>query len=79
MPPQNTLQDLRNHLFGTLEALTDESKPPDIERAKAVAQVAGRIIESAKVEVQYCDVTGQMPSGQFFDPKPERPKLLKEK
>ena len=32
---KNTLQDLRDHLFATLEALSDTEKPMEIERAKA--------------------------------------------
>lgn len=50
---QNRIEDLRNHLFATLEGLRDEEKPMDIDRAKAVAQVAQTIIESAKVEAEY--------------------------
>lgn len=36
---KNQLTDLRNHLFATLEALQDDDKPMDIERAKAICQV----------------------------------------
>lgn len=49
---KNKVEDLRNHLFATIEGLLDEEKPLDIERAKAVAQVGSVIIESAKVEVK---------------------------
>lgn len=49
---KNKVEDLRNHLFATLEGLLDPEKPLDIERAKAVAQVSSVIIESAKVEVK---------------------------
>ena len=34
----------------------------DIDRAKAVAQVAGQIIESAKVELKALEITGANPS-----------------
>ena len=50
---KNKIEDLRNHLFATLEALQDEEKPMDIERAKAVAEVAQAVIETAKVEIAF--------------------------
>ncbi|WP_313026701.1 hypothetical protein [Pseudomonas lopnurensis] len=61
---KNKIEDLRNHLFATIEALLDEEKPLEIERAKAVAQVSQQLIESAKVEVKFIEVTGATrPSG----------------
>lgn len=62
------IDDLRNHLFETLEALKDKKNPMDIERAKAIAGVAQVIINSAKVEVQNACVNGGMTSG-FLTPK----------
>lgn len=61
---KNRLQDLRDHLFLTLEGLTDPDpdKPFEIERAKAVATVAGKIIDSAKVEVDYLRVVSELPA-----------------
>ena len=53
---KNKMADLRNHLFETIERLTDEEKPMEIERAKAVADVAQTIINSAKVELQFLDL-----------------------
>ncbi|QKM52179.1 hypothetical protein [Burkholderia glumae] len=54
---------LRDHLFRTLEALTDGDKPMEIERAKAVAEVAQVIINSAKVEVEHLKVAGGKGTG----------------
>ncbi len=48
---KNTLDDLRNHLFATLEALQDPDKPMEVERAKAISHTGQTIINSAKVEV----------------------------
>lgn len=55
---KNKIEDLRNHLFATLEALQDKDNPMDIDRARAVAEVAGVIVDSAKVEVDYVKLTG---------------------
>jgi len=60
---QNKIDDLRNHLFATLEALRDKESPMDIERAKAISNIANSIIESAKVEVKYLDLIGGKGTG----------------
>jgi hypothetical protein len=49
---KNKIEDLRNHLFVAIESLLDPEKPMEIERAKAVAEVAQVMINSAKVEVE---------------------------
>jgi hypothetical protein len=50
---KNKIEDLRNHLFATLEALQDKTSPMDIGRAKAIADVAQVVVNSAKVEVDH--------------------------
>lgn len=68
--PKNKIEDLRNHLFATLEALQDEDNPMDIERAKAIASVAQTIVNSAKVEVDFIRATGMdMGTGFITEPK----------
>ncbi len=52
------LEDLREHLFATLDALRDKNKPMEIERAKAISDVAKQVIESAKAEVAYVKAIG---------------------
>lgn len=64
--PRNKIEDLRNHLFATLEGLTDEDKPMDINRAKAVADVAQVIVNSAKVEVDFIRATGRAEGTGFI-------------
>lgn len=64
--PKNKIDDLRNHLFETLEALKDDDKPMDLERARAIADVAKVIVESAKVEVSFLKVTGATRSTDFL-------------
>ena len=50
---KNKIDDLRNHLFATLEALQDTDKPMELDRARTIAEVAQTIINSAKVEVAF--------------------------
>jgi len=63
---------LRNHLFETLEALKDDEKPMELARARAIADVARVIVESAKVEVNFLNVTGAM-RGTGFLPDGDEP------
>jgi len=63
---KNKIDDLRNHLFATLEALQDEENPMDIERAQAISNVAQTLINSAKVEVEYLKATGQTMGSGFI-------------
>lgn len=48
---KNKISDVRDHLFATIEALLDLDNPMEVQRARAVAEAASVIIESAKVEV----------------------------
>jgi hypothetical protein len=76
--PKNTIDDLRNHLFATIEALQDDEKPMPIDRAKAICEVADRLIDTAKVEVQLYDLVGGRPASPFLALPPEEdqePKL----
>lgn len=53
---KNKITDLRNHLFETIEMLKDGDEDVNkmtVEKAKAIAQVSGKIIDSAKLEVQW--------------------------
>ena len=66
MPMKNKIDDLRNHLFETLEALKDEEKPMALDRALAIAEVAKVLVESAKVEVGFLKATGALKSTDFL-------------
>lgn len=72
---KNKIEDLRNHLFATLEALQDKDQPMDIERAKAVADVARVVIDSAKVEVEMLKVTDRAVASGFFPAEDVTPRL----
>lgn len=62
-----TITNLRQHLMDTLASLRDRENPMEVDRARAVAQVASVLVESAKVEVDYIKVTGGEQS-QFLEP-----------
>jgi hypothetical protein len=55
---KNKIEDLRNHLFETLESLKDKEAPMELERAETIAKVAQVIVNSAKVEVDFLKHTG---------------------
>ena len=68
-----TIEDLRNALFETLQDVRNKDKPGDLERAKVVCEVAGKIIETAKVEVAFINASGGKGSG--FIPDGATPRL----
>lgn len=76
---KNKIVDLRNHLFETIEALKDKDDPMDLARARAVADVARVVVDSAKVEVEFLKTTGGLRSTGFLpeekEETPARPKL----
>ena len=70
--PKNKITDLRDHLFATLESLRDDEKPMEVDRAKAIADVARVIVDSAKVEVQMLEATGASSGTGFIPEEPNR-------
>lgn len=64
------INDLREHLMATLASLRDRANPMEPDRARAVAQVATVLVDTAKVEVDYLRATGQA-SADFLAPKVE--------
>lgn len=60
---------VRQHLLDTLVDLRNPEKPMPIDRAKAVAEVAAVLVNSAKVEVEYLKATQQR-RGTFFEALP---------
>jgi len=53
------IDQVRQSLLDTLKDLRCKDQPMDIERAKAVAQVASVLVDTAKVENDYLKITGQ--------------------
>lgn len=52
------ITEVRQSLLDTLKDLRNKDQPMDIERAKAVAQVASVLVDTAKVENEYLKITG---------------------
>lgn len=71
---KNSLQDLNNYLFESLECindddLTDEELEKEIKRSEAVTKVASTIINNAEVQLkalQYADEYGYNNSGKHL-------------
>lgn len=57
------INELREHLMQTLAGLRDRDNPMEPDRARAVAQVASVLVDTAKVEVDYIKATGADRSG----------------
>ena len=70
---KNDINTLRDHLFDTLEKLSQRKISED--EAKAISQVAQVIINSAKVEVDYIRATEGTGTG-FIQDTPLQPKGL---
>jgi hypothetical protein len=76
---KNKIEDLRNHLFATLEALQDKDNPMELERARAIAKVAQVVVDSARVECDAMKITGARDSQFIPAPAgtPDRPRLVR--
>lgn len=61
------INDLRAHLMETLASLRNRQNPMEPDRARAIATVAGVLVDTARVEVDYLRATGQDTSN-FIDP-----------
>lgn len=64
--PKNNIEELRNDLFDTLRSLKGPVQPIDLQRAKAVCEVAAKIIDTGKLEVSAMRKVDQEPRTEFF-------------
>lgn len=62
--PKNKIEDLRNHLFETIEMLKD--KEIDVNTAKAISETAQVIINSAKIEIEFMKQTDDTKHSGFI-------------
>ena len=60
------INTLRAELLATLADLRNRDNPMEPDRARAIAQVASVLVDSAKVEVDYIKATGQ-DNSNFID------------
>ena len=72
-PQTPHIDQLRDHLMKTLADLRDRTNPMEPDRARAVAQVASVLVDSARVEVDYLKVTSQDKSAFFSEERPALP------
>jgi len=56
--PQPHINHLRAELMATLRDLRSRTAPMEPDRARAVAQVASVLVDSARVEVEFLRATG---------------------
>lgn len=60
---------LRQHLLDTLADLRNRDKTMEPDRARAVAQVASVLVDTARVEVDFLKVTGRDQSDFLMAPE----------
>ncbi len=77
--PRNRMSHLRDHLFETLEGLKDKEEPMELDRARAISEVAQTIINSAKAEVDLLKAIGGLPGSEFFEHIEESRDILGER
>lgn len=77
---KNKIEDLRNHLFDTIEALKDAEDPTkiaqEITRAKAIVDVAQVLVDTAKAENAFLELSQHaraISSGFIPQPQVEQP------
>lgn len=68
------ITQMREHLMETLASLRDRDNPMEPDRARAVAQVASVLVDTAKVEVDYIKAVGADRS-DFLETAPTVPSL----
>ena len=73
---KNSIEDLRNHLFETIE-MVKEGKM-DIQNARAITNASQAILNSAKIEVDFIKAMGGIGEGTGFIPlEPKKPDMKK--
>ena len=68
------ITQVRQSLLDTLADLRDRDNPMDVDRARAVAQVASVLVDTAKAEIDYIKATGADRS-DFLEPAPTAPQI----
>lgn len=71
MNANETNEALRRELFAALKGVQDKEAPMDLAKARAVCEISGQIIASARVDIEFARVTGRKTSGGFFPAESE--------
>lgn len=66
--PANDIAELRGHLFDTLRGLRDKDNPLDVQRARAVCDVAQQITDTARIEIELMKITKERVASNFLPP-----------
>lgn len=70
---KNKITDLYDHLFEVIELLKDDEANYPVAKAKAVADIAQVIVNTAKLEVDFIratdEVNGIINTTEFLTPK----------
>ncbi len=76
MTQVNHIDTVRDHLLAQMKALREAATPEatrlEIERAKGLSDLAQVAVNTAKVEVDYLQATGQT-SAPFLEAPPDEP------
>ncbi|SPR97394.1 hypothetical protein [Cupriavidus taiwanensis] len=65
---ENNISTVRQHLLDTLADLRNRDNPMEVDRARAVADVARVLVDSAKVEVDFIKASGASGGSDFLQP-----------
>lgn len=68
------ITQVRQSLLDTLADLRNRENPMDVDRARAVAQVASVLVDTAKAEIDYIKAVGADRS-DFLQPAPIAPQI----
>ena len=71
MTKKRTIEDLRQVLFDTIDAV--KKGEMDIDRAKMISDLSQVMVNSAKVEVEYAKATGKQATS-FIEKEAELPR-----
>lgn len=69
------ITQVRQSLLDTLADLRNRENPMDVDRARAVAQVASVLVDTAKVEVEYIKAAGGKDRSEFMEAEPSTPQI----
>lgn len=68
------ITQVRQSLLDTLADLRSRENPMDVDRARAVAQVASVLVDTAKAEIDYIKAVGADRS-DFLEAEPTAPRI----